>query len=298
MTLGDRAMGFSDKPLNMQEDGAAFEGWALILKTKTKYKTIILDADEETKSLPEPELKAGHYNRFLFRVMCFAECYDWFAVSDKIMYAVERFKSNFYSDGHILVNNLGEGEAGDNANLENYFEGLLVKPDISKKLTGLSQLYRQLPVGLFLKSDSDANDISDTNRIFTGGKSAIDLWGLNNDTLSIYELKVKNDKVGVLTELFFYACYVHDMYCVSGQSFMTPRKPKETEKYCRGYNILYNNRNNIAGVKAYILADNLHPSIGDDVVYTMKDMQGKNLRNISFEDPIIYNYETTLFPKK
>jgi hypothetical protein len=63
-----------------------------------------------------------------------------------------------------------------------------------------------MPVGVFDGPPSRAG------AIFTGGKSAIDLVGLDADGARwLLELKtLRNIKVGALSELFFYSMVLHD----------------------------------------------------------------------------------------
>ena len=71
----------------------------------------------------------------------------------------------------------------------------------------LDKLDRQFPVGVF-----DGEPTRD-GRIFAGGKSAVDLIGLDADkALHLFELKVDgNISVGAVSELSFYAMVIHDL---------------------------------------------------------------------------------------
>ena len=52
--------------------------------------------------------------------------------------------------------------------------------------------------------------IAKNTRIFTGGASAIDIVGLSNGKLSVFELKrPTNIMIGALSELLFYASVTH-----------------------------------------------------------------------------------------
>ncbi len=59
----------------------------------------------------------------------------------------------------------------------------LLSSEASRAHFGLEKVDRQLPVGLF------NNTIAHSNRIFTGGKSAIDLVGVGGGAFWIFELK-------------------------------------------------------------------------------------------------------------
>ena len=65
---------------------------------------------------------------------------------------------------------------------------------------------RQMPVGLFDGPPAQGG------RIFPGGKSAIDLVGVDHEgALWLFELKTdRNRKVGALSELFFYSMILRD----------------------------------------------------------------------------------------
>ena len=292
MTLCKKGIGLAGKnSLNMQENGAAFEGWALIIYSKNNYSEVVLDVkmDEEMDKLPEPELELGHYNRFLYRAMRFSEYFDWFSLSEKVQGAANRFIEMFYSGNKVLINNIGKGDAGDNSKLENYIEGLLGgDKTLAKEITGVSPLYRQLPVGLFEET------VSESTRIFTGGKSAIDLWGLSGNELHIFELKTKNPEVGVLSELFFYACYAYDMYCIGSSNFIKPKEPNKEEN--RGYSILFNDAK-VESITAHILADKLHPRISENVDLLMKTMRKCKNERIKFAAPIMFEYKKTIVRK-
>lgn len=95
-------------------------------------------------------------------------------------------------------------------NLESYIEYLFcdsisAQKDILKLPIGTT-IDRQLPVSLFESTKSS------TSGVFTGGKSAIDFWALDGDTINVYELKSDNPMVGIITEIFFYSNYVHDVF--------------------------------------------------------------------------------------
>lgn len=248
ISLGNRAIGLSEGPkkgpMNMQDDVAAFEAWALILRTHCG-KDVQLALMENVK-LPEwPKTvnilleKYGHYNRFLYRVMKFKEQYGWFSIADKrLEEVVDRFKAAFDNGG--FCNNVPENDASSSpGNLEGMVESTFGKgigePGelYLKKLTAASArgvdvafVYRQLPVGLFLGGKADAT------RVFTGSHSAIDLWGLSEDRteLVIYELKTRNKMAGIITELMFYANYMYDMYIEKEKNHFKPLSPKKSEK--------------------------------------------------------------------
>lgn len=76
--------------VNMQDDAAAFEGWAVVIKTfwntECDYNVKIDISDDEMVELPDPkdvfikkevsEVSSGHYGRFLYRANKFSEEFD------------------------------------------------------------------------------------------------------------------------------------------------------------------------------------------------------------------------------
>lgn len=225
--LQRRAVGLTEgkeKPFNMQEDGAAFEGWAVIIRALYKEETwkeqkekyeflakwngkIILDAENAEKPLPPYQVTEGHYGRFLYRAMRFQETYGkWFQLSKEVQKAADDFKKVLNES--TFTNNLPKGKAQTNTSLENTVEAEFEKQEdlfqkiMKKKIPKISKgISRQLPCGLF------QGEIKQANRIFTGGKSAIDFWnytkidGKNNMTIA--ELKAKSKMIGIITEIFF-----------------------------------------------------------------------------------------------
>lgn len=274
-----------DRNINMQEDEAAFEGWALVLKAKGVCEEICLDADITDEIFANDSSK-GHYHRFLYRALRFSENFgDWFNLSSRVEKAVKEFEKYYYS-GKRLCNNVPSGKAGDNDKLENQMEARFAEGAVLETaIPGLSKVYRQLPVGLFL-----GDTATDNNRIFTGGKSAIDLWGMTSNELHIFELKAINAKVGVLTELFFYAAYSYDMFCEGGPDYIKPC-PGEKGSSERGYANLYAayEEGRIKSIVAHILTDQLHPEVRNKEIFKLM-AAGKN-KCLKFEMPLIYEYK-------
>jgi hypothetical protein len=105
----------------------------------------------------------------------------------------------------------------------------------------IATLRRQLPVGVFRKS------VNRENAIFTHGKSAVDIWGISANDLVIFELKAPgNEKIGVISELFFYAMVMKD-----------EQEGKFVRDHSWGTDI-----QSTTTLKAMVLAENLHPFIG------------------------------------
>lgn len=218
MTLTQYAAGFSN-PINMQDTRACFEAWCLIIKAKTEEQKkepkleIVLDVKDIKEADYDGKLpKNGHWGRFLYRILKFSEQYKyWFELSSTLGKIKDKFQN--YLDSHTFVTSAPDKKPKEdiaNSNLESYVEYLFCDSISAQKdilnLHSVTTIDRQLPVSLFEGSKSS------TTGVFTGGKSAIDFWALNGDTVNVYELKSDNPMVGIITEIFFYSNYVHDVF--------------------------------------------------------------------------------------
>jgi hypothetical protein len=73
-------MGMSGQAVcaNMQKDGCAFEGWAIVSRQWGQYKKVILKWEKPKNP------SNGHYQRFLFRVSNFSQQFkSWFSIDQK-----------------------------------------------------------------------------------------------------------------------------------------------------------------------------------------------------------------------
>lgn len=117
-------------------------------------------------------------------------------------------------------------------------------------------LYNQLPNGLFNNKPTEKPNAH--NRIFTAGM--YDIWGIDsNHNFCIFELKKNtgNTKLGIISELFFYAVYAHEILC-------NPNILHKNTKNIRGYDELYKTVSNhkINGVTAiFLLGEGWHSQI-------------------------------------
>jgi len=232
---------------NMQDDEAAFEAWCLALMTWCGVRKILFSWDE-----PEEQIDKGHYQRFLFRVTNFS-----FLFSD--VFFVERDCSLagavFVDDKEKMIVNVAGNRTkkvieGDDES-ERGIEISLYKSEFFKKRLGLEKLDRQFPVGLF------SEKVLKVNRVFNGGKSAIDLIGVDGDkTLWIFELKTtKNLKIGIVSELMFYTAFVQ---CLRVGEF-------SFEKEISGKGVVVGPKDVLESrsIKACMLADKFHPLLED-----------------------------------
>lgn len=215
MTLTQAAAGFSN-PINMQDNRACFEAWCLIIKAKTSNPGLKIELDVDgitVASYLGGKPSNGHLGRFLYRILKFSEQYkDWFELSQPLEVLKDNFKNYLNRPSGFVTSAPSDEPKKDIAkyNLESYIEYLFcdsisAQKDILKLPIGTT-IDRQLPVSLFEGTKSS------TSGVFTGGKSAIDFWALDGDTINVYELKSDNPMVGIITEIFFYSNYVHDVF--------------------------------------------------------------------------------------
>lgn len=266
--------------LNMQDNSACFEGWIIALKYHLDIEKFILNWNNDDKIEEN-----GHHNRFLFRVYKFKKMFETYFEIDK---SKEKEVNDFIAKlelGKFLLNEqLSEKEykeEGSKVN-ENYIEGLFSKEykELLKKRTNSKEIYSQLPVGVF------ENEVKLDNGIFTGKKSALDLWGINDETktIAIFELKYNNIMMGIVSELLFYM-YVLEELCISKNGLF---EFLDTKKSFRGAQNFKDNKKYDV-LKGYFLADGLHPLITKEYI----DELNKGLKNLGKLEigDICYKYE-------
>lgn len=189
---------------NMQEDDAAFEGWALALLAWGGVTRMRLgwQAPGDTAH--------PHYQRFLYRVSKFCEFFPEVSVRQPELLDHLRLRPGC---GDFVLNVAGTSSAqGSGQSGEGALERALLDASTPAHAWLMNRLKlvtldRQFPVGVFTDS------VGRANAVFTGGKSAIDLIGIDaSGVLWVIELKVgKNRKVGAISELFFYTMVLHDL---------------------------------------------------------------------------------------
>ena len=142
----------------------------------------------------------------------------------------------------------------------------------------------QFPVGIFHEK------VSRTTHYTTGGKSAIDIWAIKNDCLSIFELKEpKNKPLGIISELMFYTNILDDI--------LSHRIMYEESK-----NVEYAVKHDISGFKKFheayekgtinkiesiFLANNLHPLLSNGLIDFINDSPRWKYKNISYKHKVI-----------
>jgi hypothetical protein len=198
---------------NMQMDAAAFEAWALTLLGPLEVKCIRIGLDSGAARADR-----RHYQRYLYRLERFCELFT----EGRVIASPEIEKATALNPNVTCVLNRpnrrpktpdNEAELRFRAVLdsnprkisESVIEKALEVSYAFKNHFGLDKVMRHWPVGLFEGS------VRTENHIFPGGSSAIDLIGIRDDTLMVFELKTgENRKVGGVSELFFYANVMRD----------------------------------------------------------------------------------------
>ncbi|MBT9547118.1 MAG: hypothetical protein IV090_17130 [Candidatus Sericytochromatia bacterium] len=260
---------------NMQENPAAFEGWTLLLlsrgickKVILKFKSLEIDNKFYFDSV---SAEKRHYFRFIYRLTKFSKQFkDIFSISESNRKDMQLFQEHFLKIKK--VNDFPKKISSYNPNygLEHILEQGLASDEKLRKEYGIDfPLFNQLPNGLFQEA------VEEKNRIFCKGR--FDLWGISpEDTFNLFELKEpKNKQVGVISELYFYANFAHDLLNEKDNFFLN-----KTKSDFRGYNLFSNGQ--LKKVKAYFLVHSFHSEIKDSIDNIM------NLLNTN--SPIEFSY--------
>jgi hypothetical protein len=229
---------------NMQSDESAFEAWSICLKHHLPkyFDRMVLNWKKPIQFNP---IKQLHYNRFLYRAIRFRQMFNWFEVADINKNELVDFESDFKE---LEINTpLKEASiTSEESSKEKQIEYNQKNLDCIKDKFHLQSINHQLPVGVQKNGES----------FFTGRASAIDIWGLENNNLNIFELKYNNKKTGIISELLFYSEVMYDLF-VSKKI----EKPSQFKKI-RNAEYLYGNSSlEIEGIKSYLLFDKLHPLV-------------------------------------
>jgi hypothetical protein len=109
-------------------------------------------------------------------------------------------------------------------------------------------------VGLF------EGQVARGNEIFTGGKSAIDLIGVSDKSLVLFELKTHlNRNVGAISELLFYASVMRD--AIRGE-LQFEQQPSPKNCVITRDDIL-----GCANIRAVLIAQRMHPLIQNPFIF-------------------------------
>ncbi len=252
---------------NMQVDAAAFEGWALALRRWAGVKRVRLswtppDRDEENRLTP-------HHERLVYRAARFAELFpDWVSVEGDLSESRSLDASPL---AQRLLNLPSKRDGLRDASLaamvdlrgwkdERQMEcSLRHHPSLAVHF-GLGEARRdqQFPVGLFGPTKGELVT-QDGDRIFPGGKGAIDLVCADGDRFWLFELKAnENIPLGSLSELIFYTSVLRDVrkghFGFAGGAWS-------------GCDVVGADVQSASEFIAILLGDNLHPLLDDPTIW-------------------------------
>jgi len=238
---------------NVQTNAGAFEGWALALKAWIS-KDIQIQLDWDAASQED-----RHYQRFLYRVIKLCSATPWISVAASSKKHLEGSKvllpCGKHKPGPFLVNapcaqRSSKDPMGEFSEHRLEILFTLGTDLLAKSGCGGQEVRRQLPVGIF----RDA--VSSDNYVFTGKKSAIDLWSydLKKGAVYLYELKgPKNNHVGAISELMFYAYVISDV--LNDRFTLSSSESSDTEFSACG------------SVRAFLLTAAQHPLLNKKGVF-------------------------------
>ena len=257
---------------NMQDNEAAFESWAIALKyyLKEYIETITIDWERDFSNGEDGFL---HYNRFVYRLAKFVQTYSW-ARSAKTIPAIPT----------MLCCNVGTNEAASADKHSQGLEGWLECKYVEEHSMDYDVINHQFPVGIFHEK------VSDTTHYTTGGKSAIDIWAIKDDCLSIFELKKPGNKdLGIISELMFYTNILDDI--LSHRIMYEESKNVEyaVKHDIRGFKKFHEayEKGTINKIESIFLANNLHPLLSDGLIDFINDSPRWKYKNISYKHKVI-----------
>lgn len=247
---------------NVQSNESAFEGWVLCLKAwlPDLIEKVSICWDPTT-----PKSNLLHYERFKYRVWKFIKTYDW--AENGSLFNMDYYGENLKN----WVVNFPCDEAEKKVQGE---EAILERDYITNQKENYDVIDQQLPVGVF------NNVISKTNCVMPRGKSQIDIWALQGDTLHIFELKRPNNlRVGIISELMYYVNIMND---IKNRRIKYPLDAKQCEY--RNFDILYSSLilNKIHFIKGHFLAAKLHPLISPAVIMLINDSHIHKMEHIEY----------------
>lgn len=282
LTVTMSAKGLID---NMQEDDAAFEGWAIAIKANLpeQAKKVCICWHGNDVAAKTPIKDKAHYNRFLYRVIHFTRSYDWACykcLDEKATNDINQIINELDNKKWVAnfpkstAKKTTKGEAGLEYVLN---EVLNLNPDIKAN-------NHQLPVGLFYEKIKTNKHSGDDYERTPRGKSQIDLWSINNaNEFYVYELKLDaNYKVGIISELMFYLNVFKDI----SEGIIS--YPKNAIKYKhRSFDKIYEafaspKEKHITKIAGVFLANKLHPLLVAKSADLLKVLSANN-RGITYK---------------
>ncbi|MCM1030031.1 MAG: hypothetical protein NC410_01120 [Oscillibacter sp.] len=239
---------------NMQENPAAFESWAIALKyhLADEIAQVVIDW-KEPKEMDAKQKQV--YNRFLYRITKFTESYQWAASTRQ----PETLPVS-------LVSNFPCKEASPHSAYKEGSEGWLECKYVEEHKRDFDAMARQLPVGLFI------GKVSGNTYFTTGG--ALDIWAAKEDEISLFELKKEgNKRLGIISELMFYAHVVSDImrHQINYKSTPELEKSKRYREFGKFYELY--EKQSVRKIHAVFLANELHSMITTGLIDCINDSE-------------------------
>lgn len=209
------------------------------------------------------------------RVSNFKQAYSWFNIAEDRIPEVNEMQKLL--ENKTIVVNFPQRDCNPvtdpNKKPEAVLERKLV--ELWKKTSPVTD--EQLPVGLFRNGK-----VSKENTLTPGGASQIDLWQLDNDTMRIYELKVKgNEAIGIISELMFYVCTIKNI--VDGLIKYPDVSNVKSYRHFKDFVNAVTNKD-IKSVIGYFAAPRLHPLLESPKLKdTILEILNANSFDIRFE---------------
>lgn len=249
---------------NMQDNSAAFESWAMVLKyyCSAFINDVVIDWDY-------PEKESENFNRFIYRLTRFVQSYDWVTSGKHIPAMPSIICSSAPTNNTVTKEECSFGK-------EDWYECDFVE----RNTANYDIIDHQLPVGLF---DGKASDYSP----FTpAGNSQIDIWALKGDEFSVFELKrPDNKKIGIISELMFYTNVICDL--IHHSILIDENKAKVAiDNKFRGFDKfyeIYNGTRNVSKIRAVFLAEKFHALFNEEILKLINDSVRLKRFNITYE---------------
>lgn len=255
---------------NMQNNEAAFEAWAICLRTHLPelIQNVVLRFDEKVECLDNP-----HFNRCLYRLDKFRKAYPWVIIDEKIEQSIPN-----YGSMNLLLNfPSSPALPAQKCKSEAALERMLVQTNPMK----MDVIDHQMPIGVFREKVSKGIE----NIYMNSGHAALDLWGIKDDNLYLYELKKEdNERVGIISELMFYTNIFTDV-----------RKglisyPKDSEQCTLRHFQDFKNiitSNSALQINSIMIAPKLHSMITSNVINAINDSKYYKENNITFRAELL-----------
>ena len=188
---------------DMQNPTAAFDSWAIDImvhanKEEEKLVEKVRFELDESVVIADDDL---HCNRSLYRLCRLKQSYNEWVELDKNI--AEKIPSE-YKDLDLVLNfPQGSSLPASAPDSEAALERKVVETNAIK----MDVIDHQLPIGVF------KGKVSKDTAYMNIGHAALDIWGIKDEELYLYELKKEgNTPLGIISELMFYTNIFNDVH--------------------------------------------------------------------------------------